>query len=1263
MMKTDCIEKPLAGLLCRLGKIVARYPWPFIVIPVIISGGCGVGLLRLKNVVDTEYLYTPDDGPAKEERAILRRYFTMDWSTNFQATRSLTLDGYARVIFIPKDGNKNALSTEIVQEIIDIDAKIRALKTTDGKTYDYYCAGSNGCYTNNILEILNYTASNINNANLTFPMFHQRFLGTELGGVKLQGDGELVESAEAIRLQYYVRYENASNMAVSDVWLEAFKSSMLSIDTDKLNVHFLTSKSLTEELQTATTGIISKFSITYTILCVFSILSCFMFDWVRSKPWLGFIGAITACLAILTSLGLLCAVGVEFTSIVATMPFLIIGIGLDDMFIQISAWRQTSYHKTVEERMGLTFKDAAMSITLTSLTNTLAFCIGAITSFPSVRIFCLFTGVAVIFCYIYQITFFGGCMSLIGRREHTNRHCYACIEVLPKEEAGNKPLMYRVWCTGGSKTDKKGITVHSGTEFFKTYFGPVLMKPISKVLVILIFLGYLGVAIWGVFNLKEGLELKNLAPDNSYAASFYQHEDTYFNSIYGLRLQVAITQPLDYWNISSLGQLDTLIDDLKQSKWLFTNETLIENWISDFSNYLEITRQTNLNSTQFIDTLKGQFLEIPGYERYKLDIVFSDDGSAILASRILIQSRGQQNANQQREFMKEVRDIAKSSELKVTVFHPAFIFFDQYSVILVNTLQNIGVAVGVMLFVALLLVPHPLCAIWVTLSVCSISTGVIGYMTHWDVNLDSISMINIILCIGFSVDYSAHIAYHFVISEADIPKGINAHLASIGPLKNTDKWIIVTTISSPTEDIKSLAKLTEWQLLVVADTKTPKDWHFDGVLFLSLDAQRSLRYKVLEHIPYSSYSRKNIGYLFAIQHGAKIIYETDDDNHPTNGLKSFVTTDKMYGVVPSTNTTLFNPYAYYGQPTTWPRGYPLEYIGDNITSEYNAVHWNTALIQQGAVHGDPDVDAIYRLTRKSSSEILKITYDEYMPPLFYPKGTFVPWNSQNTLFHYGAFWGLILPVTVTSRVTDIWRSYFTQTLLWLIDGHLSYMPPNCYQFRNYHSYIDDAKQEDKLYYQAGEFVKFLSSWKCKANSLPLCIQLLADTMVHKGFWDIADAKLVRAWLQDLLSIGYEFPIMRSEQRMEPVDFSITLQSDNRFAVSIPSNSKQIYIGQKKSKIRKLYHNTCNRYKYTGRSHESNQTNKQELIQPNPILLLIIFNTPHYETIPYIEALYDGHFVKTIYCGPEKPNQKILEEWEINFITYEQARDYFPGSYN
>ena len=39
-----------------------------------------------------------------------------------------------------------------------------------------------------------------------------------------------------------------------------------------------------------------------------------------------------------------------------------------------------------------------------------------------------------------------------------------------------------------------------------------------------------------------------------------------------------------------------------------------------------------------------------------------------------------------------------------------------------------------------------------------------------------------------------------------------------------NKWIVVTTINSPTEDVKKLAAIDGWKVVVVGDTKTPADW-------------------------------------------------------------------------------------------------------------------------------------------------------------------------------------------------------------------------------------------------------------------------------------------------------------------------------------------------------------------------------------------------------------------------------------------------------
>lgn len=69
-----------------------------------------------------------------------------------------------------------------------------------------------------------------------------------------------------------------------------------------------------------------------------------------------------------------------------------------------------------------------------------------------------------------------------------------------------------------------------------------------------------------------------------------------------------------------------------------------------------------------------------------------------------------------------------------------------------------------MFIVSLLFIPHPRCSLWVTFAIASVIVGVTGFMAFWNVNLDSISMVNLVTCIGFSFDFSAHISYAFFSS-------------------------------------------------------------------------------------------------------------------------------------------------------------------------------------------------------------------------------------------------------------------------------------------------------------------------------------------------------------------------------------------------------------------------------------------------------------------------------------------------------------------
>ena len=83
-----------------------------------------------------------------------------------------------------------------------------------------------------------------------------------------------------------------------------------------------------------------------------------------------------------------------------------------------------------------------------------------------------------------------------------------------------------------------------------------------------------------------------------------------------------------------------------------------------------------------------------------------------------------------------------------------------------------------------------------------------------------------------------------------------------------------------------------------------------------------------------------------------------------------------------------------------------------------------AIIQSLADH-NPDVDAIYRMTRP-----LPVYFRRSHTIIVPPPKAFVPLNAQATIFRETGLFTLLLPTTVTGRVSDIWRGYIAVRLLW-----------------------------------------------------------------------------------------------------------------------------------------------------------------------------------------------------------------------------------------
>jgi hypothetical protein len=52
----------------------------------------------------------------------------------------------------------------------------------------------------------------------------------------------------------------------------------------------------------------------------------------------------------------------------------------------------------------------------------------------------------------------------------------------------------------------------------------------------------------------------------------------------------------------------------------------------------------------------------------------------------------------------------------------------------------------------------------------------------------------------------------------------------------------------------------------------------ERIIFLSEQNQNDMHLPFVDHLPWNSFGRKNVGYLYAIAQGAKVIFDFDDDN-------------------------------------------------------------------------------------------------------------------------------------------------------------------------------------------------------------------------------------------------------------------------------------------------------------------------------------------------------------------------------------------------
>ena len=325
---------------------------------------------------------------------------------------------------------------------------------------------------------------------------------------------------------------------------------------------------------------------------------------------------------------------------------------------------------------------------------------------------------------------------------------------------------------------------------------------------------------------------------------------------------------------------------------------------------------------------------------------------------------------------------------------------------------------------------------------------------------------------------------------------------------------IVTTIQLPTKSLTTLSERvleSGGMLFVVGDRKTPSTFELPGARFYSLDSQLADGGRLAEALPEGHYSRKNLGYLEAIRHGVRCIYETDDDNAP---MQAWTVRDETARTVAVARAGWVNVYRHFTAENVWPRGLPLDEVRtDASASDPNAAAAGPvrAPIQQGLANGEPDVDAIWRLTMPR--EVMF----EQAGSILLPPGAWCPFNSQSTWWFPVAYPLLYLPSHCSFRMTDIWRSFVAQRCLWELGLGVVFHGPEVVQERNVHNLLRDFEQEVPGYLGNRRLAATLERVPLRGGEEHVAANVVTcyEALVREGFFPIEESRLLELWVDEV----------------------------------------------------------------------------------------------------------------------------------------------------
>uniref|UniRef100_A0AAQ5YE45 SSD domain-containing protein n=1 Tax=Amphiprion ocellaris TaxID=80972 RepID=A0AAQ5YE45_AMPOC len=272
-----------------------------------------------------------------------------------------------------------------------------------------------------------------------------------VGGTTKNGSGPLL-SAQALQtmfqlmtpkqmFEHFRGYEEVSHInwneekaaAILEAWQRRYSEAVLQsvAANSSQKVLSFTTTTLEDILKSFSDVSVIRVASGYLLMLAYACLTMLRWDCAKSQGAVGLAGVLLVTLSVAAGLGLCSLLGISFNAATTqVLPFLALGVGVDDVFLLAHAFSETGQNKRIpfEDRTGECLKRTGASVALTSISNVTAFFMAALIPIPALRAFSLQAAVVVVFNFAMVLLIFPAILSMdLYRREDRRFDIFCCF--------------------------------------------------------------------------------------------------------------------------------------------------------------------------------------------------------------------------------------------------------------------------------------------------------------------------------------------------------------------------------------------------------------------------------------------------------------------------------------------------------------------------------------------------------------------------------------------------------------------------------------------------------------------------------------------------------------------------------------------------------------------------------------------------------------------------------------------------------------------